>query len=148
MNKKIIITLLAAALFSPNAVVFAQTSSGTTTGTTMTHGGANIPCVQSAVDVREGAIGDAFSAFSSAESAALSARKSALHDAWGLTDATARRTARNKAWSDFHAANKAAYTALRTAKKAAWSAFEAASKACKAPVVESAKDEGTGSLGL
>ena len=148
MNKKIIITLLAAALFSPNAVVFAQTSSGTTTGTTMTHGGANIPCVQSAVDVREGAIGDAFSAFSSAESAALSARKSALHDAWGLTNSAARRAARNKSWSDFHTANSAAYSTLRSARKIAWSTFATSSASCKAPVVESITQEGAGSLGL
>ena len=66
----------------------------------------------------------------------------------GMTDASARRAARNKSWSDFRAANKAAYTALRTARKAGWATFETASKACKVPVVESASVEGEGSLGL
>jgi hypothetical protein len=103
----------------------------------------DIACVQKAVDAREGALGDAFTAFSGAESHALAGRKSALNTAWGLTDAKARRTAREGAWAEFRAGNKAAYTALRTSRRAAWSTFKTA-----APVVETAQSEGAGSLGL
>lgn len=109
---------------------------------------ANFACVQTAVDTRETAIGTAFSAFSSSVSSALSARKTALHDAWGMTDAKARREARNKAWSDFRTTNRAAYKTLRDAKTAAWKAFKEASRACGTPVVESSDAEGFGSLGL
>lgn len=108
----------------------------------------NLPCVQTAVDARESAIGQAFSTFSTTESVALAARASALHDAWGQTDASARKSARDAAWSAFKTANKSAYAALRTAKQSAWSTFKTASKSCNAPVVESPAVEGLGSLGL
>ncbi len=147
MNKKIIAAVALVTLLAPSAFAFAETSSTTAAGTPK-HTSMDLPCVQTAIDTREGAIGDAFTAFASAEAAALSARKGALHDAWGLTTSGARRTAREKAWSDYKTANKAAYSALRTAKKAAWSTFATASATCKAPVVESASLEGAGSLGL
>ena len=131
-----------------------------TTGTP-THGGASMAptimqqkppvdysCIQKAVDTREDAVGTAFSAFATSESAALSARKTALHDAWGMGDAKARRTARNKAWGDFRTASKTAHSALKTAKESPWKDFEVASKACKTPVVEKSGTEGVGSLGL
>ena len=92
MNHKQIVvgTLIAVSLIGSNA--FAAT---TTPSTTVTTSKVDYACVQTAVDVREDAIATAFTTFTSAESAALSARKSALHDAWGMTDAKARRTARN-----------------------------------------------------
>ena len=142
-------TIALAFLLAPLA--YAQTGStgaGAPVPTPPIKVGQNIACVQAAVDTREDAIGGAFTAFSTAESAALSARKTALHDAWGNTDATARRTARNKAWSDFKTTSKSAFTTLRTSKKDAWSKFETASKACKIPVVETSATEGVGSLGL
>lgn len=105
-------------------------------------------CVQTAVDVRETAIASAFGDFTTAENAALAARKSALHDAWGMTINKTRVTARNKAWSDFRTANRAAFKALRSAHKSAWSAFGVSSKACHSPIVESHGEEGIGSLGL
>ncbi len=149
MNNKIkkgLIAATGALLVASFALpAFAQTSAGTPTASAPK---MDLACVQNAVDVREGAIGDAFSSFTTSENTALSARKSALHDAWGMTDGKSRRAARDKAWSDYHIANKAAFAALRTAKKSAWSAFETASKACKVPVVEASAMEGTGSLGL
>ena len=146
MNKKAFAAITLIALLAPSAFAFAGTSSSTQSGTK--HATMDFACVQTAVDAREGDIGSAFTAFSSAESAALSARKTALHDAWGQTTSAARKSARTKAWSDYKTANKAAYSALRTAKKAAWSTFATASASCKVPVVEGAAMEGEGSLGL
>ena len=108
----------------------------------------NLACIQTAVDAREQSIGAAFSAFSTTESAALTARASALHTAWAITDATARRAARSAAWSTYTTANRSAFSTLRAARKAAWSAFATASKACHTAVVETPSTEGTGSLGL
>lgn len=120
----------------------------TTAIKTVTDNTSNLVCIQTAVDVREAAIAEAFNVFSASISSALSARKSALHDAWGIANASARHTVRNKAWSDFRNANKAASSALRVSRREAWSAFGTASKACRTPVVESADQEGVGSLGL
>lgn len=146
MNKKTFAAIVLVALLAPSAFALAETPSSTPSGTK--HATMDFACVQTAVDAREGAIGATFTAFSSAESTALSARKTALHDAWGQTTSAARKTARTKAWSDYKTANKAAYSALRTAKKAAWSTFATASASCKVPVVEGAATEGEGSLGL
>ena len=129
---------------------FAETT-GTTTPLTKHENPkpvADYSCVQTAVDVREGAIISAFTSFTTAESAALTVRKSALHDAWGMTVAKDRNAALNKAWSDFRTANRTAFKTLRTANKDAWSAFKTSSKACHVPVAESHGDEGVGSLGL
>ena len=145
MKKSLSVLLVTAVVLTP-AFAFAEIS--TSTATHPTRVAVDYTCVQTAVDTREATLGDAFNAFSSAESAALTARKSALHDAWGLSDATARRTARNKAWSDYRTANKAVFTALRTARKAAWSTLTTAEKACKMTNVETPAMEGKGSLGL
>lgn len=150
MNKKFLLgaVMLTSLIASP---VFAETSGTTTTTmpeTPKVKVAVDYSCVQTAVDVRETTIATAFTAFSTAESAALAARKSALHDAWGMTSAKERSAARNKAWSDFKTVNRAAFKALRTANKDAWGAFKTASKSCHAPVAESHGEEGVGSLGL
>jgi hypothetical protein len=113
-----------------------------------TGGKLNLVCVQAAVDAREAAIGTAFSTFAAGQSAALAARKTALHDAWGNADGSIRRPARDKAWSDYRIANRAVMTALRAARETAWGAFRSASAACGVEVVEQPAGEGWGSLGL
>lgn len=95
-----------------------------------------IACVQTAVVTREAAIGTAFSTFSASMSTALSARATALASAWSLTDGTARRTARNLAWTEYKNASRTAKTVFKTNKKAAWRAFNEASRACRVSVVE------------
>ncbi len=146
MNKKIFLTgaIMAATVIAVPA--FAQTNE--VIARPVPTAKVSFECVQAAVDVRETSIGVAFSAFSTAENTALSARKTALHDAWGTTVAKDRRAARNKAWSDYRTASRAAFTAMRTARKETWAAFSAASKACKVDVVEEPGQEGAGSLGL
>lgn len=145
-SKKIVLGIIAIASLIASPAFAATTTPVVKATSTSTK--IDYACVQSAVDTREDAIATAFTTFSSAESASLTARKSALHDAWGQTDAKTRRAARSKAWSDFNVANKSAYSALRAGKKAAWATFESASKTCHAPVVETANAEGVGSIGI
>lgn len=143
MNKKTLIALASIGLLLSGIPAFAASTSTPTAHSTL-----NVACIQSAVDTREDALESAFTAFTTAENTALAARKTALHDAWGTTDATARRTARNKAWSDFRVANRKAFETLRNGRKTAWSTFTTASKACGTGVIESAGQEGAGSLGI
>jgi hypothetical protein len=96
----------------------------------------NMLCVQTAVATREAAIGTAFTTFSTSMSSALSTRATALNTAWGMTDAKARRTARNEAWVNYKKASQAAKSTMKTSKKSAWTTFQTASKACKTAVVE------------
>ena len=58
----------------------------------------NPMCMQTAVDTREDAIAAAFSGFNDSIKTALSARKVALHAAWGLSDKAARSTSVKAAW--------------------------------------------------
>lgn len=145
MLKKIAFSILglAAVVAIP---AFAETGGASTS--TRSSSQINLACVQTAVGAREQAISAAFATFSTAESAALSARAAALQTAWGITESKVRRSAIKAAWSTFKTANKNAFKALRTSRKSAWATFKTASKACRAPVEESAEAEGTGSLGL
>lgn len=95
-----------------------------------------IACVQTAVVTREAAIGASFSTFSTSMSSTLSARATALANAWSLTDGTARRNARNTAWTEYKNASRTAKSVFKTEKKAAWRTFNEASKTCRVSVVE------------
>ena len=133
------------------AVLLSAVPAFAMTGTsTMMHAGksVDIACVQTAVDMREGAIGTAYGTYTTAMSTALSTRKSALHDAWGMSDATARKAARKAAWTAFSTASHDATKALKSARSSAWSTFETAAKACGAGGVESRTQDGVGSIGL
>jgi hypothetical protein len=97
-------------------------------------------CMQTAVDTRETAIAEVFTTFNTGIIAALTVRKTALHDAWGMSDATARNTAIKKAWTDWKTAKKTAHTKLKNDRKAAWDSFKTTAKtSCK---VVTPKDEG------
>ena len=91
----------------------------------------DIACVGKAVDVRETALGLAFSTFASAQSAALSARQSGLHTAWAMTDGKARNAAIQTAWQAYRSAHKSAVTAHQEADKSAQSRFKNVAKDCK-----------------
>lgn len=141
--KKILLLVLGFAVLG-SGIAFAQNNNGAVTTsensatTTSMPPMANtgIACVKDAVVAREAAIGTSFSTFSASISTALSARATALANAWSLTDGTARRTARNAAWTEYKNASKAAKATFKTSKKAAWKIFNDASKACKTAVVE------------
>jgi|GEM_PF-2866464 ribosomal protein S20 len=108
-------------------------------------------CVQTALDTRETAIGAAFDTMQSAVKAGLTTRKSSLHDAWGLSDRTARRTAIKTAWAKWSSDNKAAQTALRTSRKTIWNTFQSTVKnTCKTsvPPEEGLGQDGVGKIAL
>ncbi len=146
--KKILLLVLGFVVFG-SAVAFAQnensigltntqtdTNIATTTSMPPMTNTTGIACVKEAVVAREAAIGTSFSTFSASMSTALSTRATALANAWSLTDSTARRTARNTAWTEYKNSSRAAKSVFKTSKKAAWKTFNDASKACKTAVVE------------
>lgn len=92
----------------------------------------NLTCMQTAVDIREDGIISAHTAYNTAIMSGLTARKSALHDAWGLTDGTVRKTAIKSAWSAWKSAHTDARADLKSSKKAVWTTFKATAKnTCK-----------------
>lgn len=124
---------------------------GTTTNPWRPHATStpiNTACMETAVDARETAIGTAFDTMQSAVKAGLATRKSSLHDAWGLTDRTARRAAIKTAWAKWSTDNKAAQAALKTNRKVAWNNFQTAAKACRVtiPAEERLGNDGVGSM--
>lgn len=155
MKIKIISALLAVSLFAFFVLpVLAQEATPTPTpaptltptptpnpnSTNLTTG---LACVQTAVGKRDDAIISAFSAFSTATSAALSARKTALVAAWGITDKKARRAAIKKAWNDFTAATKTARRTLNSARKTAWTQYAKDVRACRSQGASTSDDYGT-----
>jgi ribonuclease HI len=92
-------------------------------------------CMQTAVDTREAAIMEAFAEYQDETIEALTDRKTALHDAWGMSDSVARKAAIKSAWSDWKSERKEDHTELKTKREAAWSAFKTTAKnTCKVTV--------------
>lgn len=111
----------------------------------------NLTCMQTAVDTREASVGTAFNTLHTAVAAALAARKTALHDAWGLTDKVARNKAIKTAWMKWKVDNKAAHTKLRIDRKKAWETFTGTVKnTCKEtlPKEESLEKDSSGQISL
>jgi hypothetical protein len=99
-------------------------------------------CMQTAVDTREAALGTAWVTLHDEIEDALTARKTALHDAWGLTDVQARNTAIGKAWKTWKTDSKNIQKEFRTDRKASWETFRKTTKdSCK---VTAPKDEALG----
>ncbi len=111
----------------------------------------NLTCMQTAVDVREDAIIDAFTTFNDDVSEALTARKTALHTAWGLTERTARNTAIKSAWATWKTMHKSALKDLKEDRKAAWDTFKTTAKTtCREtlPADEALSKDASGSISL
>ena len=90
----------------------------------------NVACIQSAIETRDNAIISAVSAHTSAQTAALVARKTALKSAWAMTDQKSRRSALRDAWKAFSGTSQTARKAFRAAQHTAWQQFNASRKAC------------------
>ena len=108
-------------------------------------------CMQTAVDTREDAIKSGWTSFSNDIATALGARKTALHDAWGLSDVKAQRTATMNAWKAWKTSSKNAHTELKGDRKSAWEAFKKTVKeTCKVvtPKEESLGTDASGSISL
>ena len=92
----------------------------------------NLTCMQTAVDTREDALGTAFSTFHDDVEEALTARKTALHDAWGLTNKTERLSAVKSARETFKKSHGVALKDLKKARMTAWATFKTTAKtSCK-----------------
>lgn len=132
MNRKLISTLGVAALLATALPALAQTTSTGSGNSTSTTGNPRFDavCMQNAVDKRDGAIINAWDIYSAAVKSALSARRSALKAAWGLSTAKDRRMALSQAWKDFNSAMNQARKDLNSARKSAWKAFMADKRAC------------------
>ena len=135
MLKKVFVIVLAIFVMGGSSVAQAET------GMVNRERNLDLPCVQSAVAVRESAIQKAFTAYSGNVSTALTTRATALNSAWGMTVGTERRAARKSAWEAYRTSVQSARTTMRTAKKSAWEAFKTSSKACKVEVVESEEND-------
>ena len=98
--------------------------------------GATLECARTAVTTREAAVRTAYAALSTAYLAGMDARAQSLTAAWTLTDKTARKIAREAAWTTWNTTAKTAREAFRTARKSAWDAFRTSTKACKVPSSE------------
>ncbi len=140
--KKFILAVSGIALVSSIAVLpaSARAQNG---GTTL-----NLTCAQTAVDKRETAIGSVWTTFSGSMTSALSTRASALHTAWGMTDASLRRPARKAAWDAYKASSRSAHDTLKTGRRAAWDTWRSDMQACHVPPVESQGQDGSGNIGL
>lgn len=111
----------------------------------------NVSCMQTAVGAREDALIDAFDAFNEDVSSALTARKTALNTAWGITDKAERQTAIKKAWTDWKSAKKSAHTELKNERKEAWATFKTTAKtSCKevVPKEEALEKDASGAIAL
>jgi hypothetical protein len=91
----------------------------------------NLADMQVAVDTRDTAVLLAWDSYATDIKSALGARKTALKDAWALTDKTTRRTAIKGAWTDYRNAVRTARETWRKAKKDAWTQWKLDSKAAK-----------------
>jgi hypothetical protein len=111
----------------------------------------NLTCMQTAVGVREDALADAFEGFNEDVMAALTARKTALNTAWGMTDKVERAKAIKAGWTAWKTAKKAAHTDLKTDRKKAWDTFKTTAKtSCKevTPKEEGLEKDAAGSIAL
>jgi hypothetical protein len=91
----------------------------------------SIDCVAKLIDTRESGFALAWTTYSTAESAALTARRVDLAAAWKLTDAKARNTAIQTAGNTYSKAHKLAAQNYRDSVKVAHVAYETAKKTCK-----------------
>ncbi len=92
----------------------------------------DLSCMQAAVSKRETAVINAYDTYSTAITATLQTRKSALVAAWTITDTKQRWTAIMKAWTTFWKDRKAARQTFRMTRNAAWKQFKIDRKACGA----------------
>ncbi len=92
----------------------------------------NLSCVQTAVEERETAVSASWGEFSTSITVALTARKTALVEAWQLTNGKERATALKDLMKNWKDASKGAHEALKTDRKASWAEFKQTMKTeCK-----------------
>lgn len=90
-----------------------------------------------AVDAREDSVLSAVTAYTTTVVSAFQKKKSDLHSAWSVSDASQRKAAVKTAWATFSQSKKSAQKTYKKARQTAWSTFRKAAKLCN----ESMSDE-------
>lgn len=126
--KKIPVLIATIALLAP-LFASAQTLNATSTATA-TPAQIMTQCAQSAIDVRDSAIGSARTAYNNTMAIALDARKDAEKKAVALEEG-GKKDAIEKAVDAYKTAVSQAQDTLTQARKDAWSQFEANTAACR-----------------
>ena len=87
-------------------------------------------CMKEKVTTRETSIITSMGTYTTEITSALTARKTAIIDAWGLTDTLTREQTIKNTWSAFKTAQKAARSKYLTAVKKTWADWKVAAKTC------------------
>ncbi len=127
------------------------TTAATSTRKVKLNRNVDATCMQTAVDAREDAIKSSWESFNTDIVTALGLRKTALHDAWGLSDVKAQKTAIANAWKTWKTSSKNAHSELKGDRKSTWDAFKKTVKeTCKVstPKEESLGADASGSISL
>jgi hypothetical protein len=161
ITSRVVLTALIASLVGTVFVAMPQISRASEDGSTNTTTASSTKkvrkakvdttCMQSAVDTREAALITSWESFTEDISDALSARKTALSDAWGLTDIKAQNKAIASAWKTWKKASQDAHKALKSDRKTTWDTFKETTKtSCKisAPKDEALGADAAGSISL
>ena len=123
-SNNILIVIVLMSVFFSIYLVSATTTSRSTSS-------YNATCMQSAVIVRETAIGNAYQIFFTMNQASFMNRSQALVASYGLNDSKARSTAVKNAWKTYQVQYKAIAKELRESRTAAWNTFNSDRKICK-----------------
>ncbi len=142
MKKTIVLGLSVALLAMSGSITYAQIKSVGAKAFANQNASMNLPCVQTAVGVRETAIQASFTKFTSSTLTAMQTRATALNTAWGMTVGAERRAARKAAWDAYKSTNDAARATFKTEKQVAWDTFNKASAVCGVEVVETPSQDG------
>lgn len=106
----------------------------TTTASTTVQTGWDGACIVKAIEVREKAIGEAYSGMSKKISAALSVRAQDLASSWALTNRGERLSTRNDAWKSFNTSAKTAKSEYKVAVRGIWASYKSDAAACRIAV--------------
>ena len=126
MTKKILLGIFIPTMLLAAVVAYAQTNTGTTKKSSF-----DAVCVQGALDKRDTSIIASWDAYATSAKTAITTRTTALKSAWGITDATQRKTAIKKTWSDYKTAISTARKTFNQSRKTDWQKFRTDRKTCK-----------------
>ncbi len=133
MTKQILGAAIISGVLLTGSIAFAESATSTHATTPKPVDPAKIQCVGAAVAAREQAVGTAANTFTSAVTAAYSARATALQQAYTKTTSSDVRSAVKAAWGAFTKSVRDARKAWRAARDGAWTTYRKAAVACKAP---------------
>lgn len=125
-----VLALMTPFFASAENVTISATTSVAGAASTATPAQLMTQCAQSAIDIRDSAIGSARTAYNNTMAVALDARKDAEKKAVALED-NEKKDAIDKAVDAYKGAVQQAQDTLTQARKEAWSQFETNTSACR-----------------